>query len=73
MLCNPCPGQLCRIHYAARRWGPYGIQLLPHQDRCCMILLASKGKPRNHLVEVADGSQIVVPCGNLVRWEESHD
>lgn len=60
MMSNPKPGQRCRLHYATKRRGPL-------HGKAGTVEIASKGRPRNHLVQLDDGTRVVVPCGNLQR------
>ncbi len=62
MMLNPRIGQLVRIHYRK------SLDAMPLQDCVGVVVVASRGKPRNHGVEV-DGKVYVVPCGNLQRVE----
>ena len=63
MLANPKPNQPVRIHYGKRY-----AHTMPLHGRTGRVVIASKGRPRNHLVEV-DGKQFVIPCGNLNKVE----
>jgi hypothetical protein len=38
---------------------------MPHQGSRGTVVIAGKGKPRNHLIQLADGQRVVVPAGNL--------
>lgn len=64
MLANPSVGQRVRIHYAAR----YSPMMTLH-GRCGVVRIVSKGKPRNHGIEI-DGILYGVPCGNLMKESE---
>lgn len=60
MIYAPTPGQRVSINYARKR--------LPHQGKAATVLVfnrRAKG-PRNVLVRTDDGTEIVVPRGNLV-------
>jgi len=61
MLLNPQPGTRVRIWYRARlrEWMPY-------HNSVGFVLISGRGKPRNHLVQLDDGTMVVVPCGHLV-------
>lgn len=59
MLMNPRPGQPVQIWYNAKV-----RDAMPYHGCDGTVIVASRGKPRNHLIEV-DGEVIVVPCGNL--------
>lgn len=59
MLANPQVGQLVRVHYNKTR-APF----MPYHGRYGRVVVVSKGKPRNHGVEI-DGKMICIPCGNL--------
>lgn len=68
MLANPQPGQRAEIRYAKDRWAKWGRELLPYQGLRCTVVIASKGKPRNHLVQIdACNMLAIVPCGNLMK------
>lgn len=60
MISNPRVGQRVRLHYAKRA--------IPHffHGRRGMVVVAGKGKPRNHLVKLDGSILVVVPCGNLM-------
>jgi hypothetical protein len=60
MLSNPRPGQRVRLHYAnARRY------FFVYYGRSGTVEIAGKGRPRNHLVRLDDGTRVIVPAGNL--------
>ena len=54
------PGQRVRLRYNRRV-----RDCVPYHDRTGTVVIASTGKPRNHLVRIDDGPLVVVPCGNL--------
>jgi len=56
MLANPKLGQIVLIWYADKS--------MPYHGKYGRIVIVSKGKPRNHGVDV-DGEIVIVPCGNL--------
>lgn len=60
MISNPRIGQRVQIWYAAK-WR----QTCPHHGSIGTVSIASKGKPKNHAVELDTGELVVVPCGNL--------
>jgi hypothetical protein len=63
MLLNPRVGSTVQVWYRAdMRW-------MPFHARTAVVRIASHGKPRNHGVEI-DGRLVVVPCGNLRKWED---
>lgn len=64
MLCNPQPGQPVQVHYRA------SMRTMPLHGRCGTVVVASRGRPRNHLIDV-DGSLYTVPCGNLISPRET--
>lgn len=64
MISNPRLGQRVRLHYAAKKRAVH-----PHHGKLGTVFVAGKGKPRNHGIELDDGTRVVVPCGNLVRAE----
>lgn len=61
MMLNPRIGQTVSIRYN-RRWAAH----MPLHNCIGVVRIASKGKPRNHIVQV-NGSLHVVPCGNLFK------
>lgn len=61
MLANPRLNQLVRVRYNPRIQG-----MMPLQGQLGHVVKASRGKPRNHLVDV-NGRLYCVPCGNLFR------
>jgi hypothetical protein len=61
VITNPRRGQRVRLHYAKRSWG-WAV----FQGRTGTVSVPGRGKPRNHLVRLDDGPDVVVPCGNLV-------
>lgn len=64
-MANPKPFSLARIHYR-KDIAP----LMPHHGKTGRIVVVSKGRPRNHGVELQDGTIVCVPCGNLNRIVE---
>lgn len=61
MISNPRPGQAVRVRYSVKRW-----RTVPRwQDAVGRVVVPSRGRPRNHLVEIA-GELIVIPAGNLM-------
>ena len=69
MLTCPRIGQPVRLHYA-RRLVDAGAA--PHHGKIgAVVIRKTKGKPRNHLIRLADGLLLIVPCGNLVAATES--
>lgn len=56
MMLNPRIGQLAQCWYKCRA--------MPLHGKIGVVRVASRGKPRNHGVEIA-GRLYVVPCGNL--------
>lgn len=61
MIANPKPGRRVELRYAARV-RPFA----PLHGRTGVVVIASRGKPRNHLVQLDGGPLVVVPCGNLM-------
>jgi len=59
MLANPRQGQIVRIRYrkALRDY-------MPLHDTIGIVRIVSRGRPRNHGVEIG-GELYVVPCGQL--------
>lgn len=60
MISYPHIGQRVQLHYGAG-WRRVVGSL---HGRVGVVRVPSRGKPRNHGVEV-DGRIVVVPCGNL--------
>ena len=58
MMSYPRIGQLVQVWYAEDRLP------MPLHGRIGTVVVRSRGKPRNHGVEI-DGALFVVPCGNL--------
>ena len=67
MLANPKIGQAVKIHYSKRY-----AHTMPLHGKIGTVRIRSKGKPRNHGVEV-DGQIWVIPCGNLIKVKEGED
>gem|GEM_PF-1139739 len=59
MISNPRPGQLVVVHYAAKVRAAR-----PLHGRIGVVVAVSKGKPRNHGVEIG-GQVYSIPAGNL--------
>ena len=59
MLSCPKIGQRVQVWYRASL-----RSLMPLHGRVGIVRVSSRGKPRNHGVEI-DGVTYVVPCGNL--------
>lgn len=57
MLANPRPGD------RAQAW--YKVRTMPLHGRVGVVVVAGRGRPRNHLVRFACGEAYVIPCGNL--------
>ena len=60
MILNPRIHQLVRIRYGRRL-----RDQMPLHDQIGRVVVRSRGRPRNHLVQVA-GELHVLPCGNLM-------
>lgn len=60
MISNPSIGQSVTIHYAAK-----ARHARPLHGKTGVVVIASKGRPRNHGVLI-DGRMYVVPAGNLM-------
>lgn len=41
---------------------------MPHHGKVGRLAVVSRGKPRNHGVEI-DGRIVVVPCGNIYAFD----
>jgi hypothetical protein len=59
MIVNPALGQRVQVWYRAKLAG-----FMPHHGAVGIVRVASRGRPRNHGIEIA-GRLVVVPCGNL--------
>jgi hypothetical protein len=63
MLTCPRIGQQVVLHYARRA---VDAGCTPHHGRVGVVVgRKTKGRPRNHLVQVDDGTVLVVPAGNI--------
>jgi hypothetical protein len=65
MLANPKIGHRVRLVYAAAKRAYFDLH-----NESGVIVVAGRGKPRYHLVELDNGRRVVVPCGNLVKVDE---
>lgn len=65
LLLNPKIGQRVRLHYAASK-----RRLFPYHGQEGVVVIASKGRPRNHMVLLKSGKRVVVPAGNLIKAED---
>lgn len=59
MMLNPRTGQRVLLWYRKA-----ACHLFPLHGNIGVVVFASRGKPRNHCVDV-DGKRYSVPCGNL--------
>jgi hypothetical protein len=59
MMLNPRKGQRVQVWYLREK-----CHLYPLHGKVGTVVYASRGKPRNHCVEV-NGQRYSVPCGNL--------
>lgn len=57
MMANPRPGDRAQCWYKSRT--------MPLHARLGIVVVAGRGRPRNHMVRLDDGALYVVPCGNL--------
>jgi hypothetical protein len=60
MIANPRVGMLAQVWYN-KRVAPSR----PLHGKVGRVVVASRGKPRNHGLRMPDGTFHVVPCGNL--------
>ncbi len=69
MLANPKRGERVVVHYRTKPAGgmPAPAEWMPYHGRHGEITIVSRGKPRNHGVRLDDGTETVIPCGNLYR------
>lgn len=61
MIAYPKPGQRVELRYRERLRA-----ICPHGQRGTVVV-AGRGKPRNHLVRLDDGRDLIVPCGHLIK------
>ena len=59
MISNPHTGQAVQIWYGQRT-----RSMMPLHGRLGVVVIAGRGRPRNHVVLV-DGERVIVPAGNL--------
>lgn len=63
MLTCPRVGQLVQLHYSRK---VVAAGCAPHHGKIVEVVVrATRGRPRNHLIRLPDGVLMVVPCGNL--------
>ena len=65
MISNPRINQLVQIKYSQKKW-PNALL----QGMIGKVIIAGKGKPRNHAIEI-DGVIYIVPCGNIFSISEN--
>lgn len=72
MLTHPKIGQRVELRYAAAKRPAHAYrnqagELVPYHAARGVVLVASSGGrgPRNHLVRLDDGTEAIVPAGNL--------
>ena len=65
MLANAKVGQRVKVRYSPKRDRGFWDRM-PLQGKAGEIIIAGRGRPRNHGVLI-DGTIYVVPCGNLNR------
>jgi len=63
MLANPHIGKLVKVWYRKEN------RHLQFHNKRGFVLIASRGRPRNHLISIIDGPVVVVPCGNLQEYD----
>lgn len=63
MMANPKVGQKVKVWYKKKL-----ADWFPLHGKVGVVVIVSKGKPRNHGVEI-DGVMYVIPCGNLFKVE----
>jgi len=59
MIASPKTGQRVQVWYRESLRG-----FMPLHGKIGKVVVSSRGKPRNHGVEI-DGTMFVIPCGNL--------
>lgn len=65
MISNPKVGQLVQVWYANKcKPRELFVDAFPLHGKLGRVAVVSRGKPRNHGVEI-EGTLHVVPCGNL--------
>jgi hypothetical protein len=65
MLSNPKPGTQIKVWYRSTL-----RDFMPLHGKVGVVVRVSRGKPRNHVVEI-DGEEYAVPFGNLMTVEEA--
>ena len=66
MIANPKPGRRVILAYRPSLRGPTGLH-----GAVGRVAVAGRGPgPRNHLIRLADGRLVVVPCGHLMAPKE---
>jgi hypothetical protein len=68
MIANPRKGQRVQLWYGSggtRKRPSLHRDRMPWHGRIGVVVVSSRGKPRNHGVRMDDGTVVVVPCGNL--------
>lgn len=66
MLANPQPGARVRVHYRKAI-----AEIMPHHGKTGTVVVACKGRPRNHGVLLDDGTLTAIPCGNLAKLPDT--
>ena len=65
----PKVGQQVVLHYCRKAVRLGGC---PHHGKLAVVIARkTRGSPRNHLVQLADGTLVVTHCGNLRRPVET--
>jgi len=59
MIITPHIGKEVQVWYR-KEWASW----MPYHGRIGIVKVCSRGKPRNHGIEIA-GVMVVVPCGNI--------
>ncbi len=66
MLANARAGDRVELRYAASKREIVPLWAELHRQ-CGRVVIASRGKPRNHMIRLDSGRRFVVPCGNLMK------
>jgi hypothetical protein len=61
VIANPKPGQRVELRYreSLRAICPRGAR--------GVVIVAGCGRPRNHMVRLDDGREMIVPCGHMIK------
>jgi len=54
-----------KINQYVMVWYRQSNRHLPYHGQTGRVVLAGRGRPRNHLLKMQTGEMVSVPCGNL--------